>query len=97
MGSGKTCICLALILSTLRELPRLEGTPTYFDGSAGSPRPQIMTYLARNFPYDAEMYIAPARAGSLLYADQQRSQARRDNASPAGPASPAAPARHGRY
>ncbi|ORY92708.1 SNF2 family N-terminal domain-domain-containing protein [Leucosporidium creatinivorum] len=55
MGSGKTCICLALVLSTLRELPRLEGTPTYLDGSPGSPNPVLMTHLSRNFPFEKEM------------------------------------------
>lgn len=55
MGAGKTCICLALVLSTLRELPRLEGTPTYLDGSSDSPKLVLMTHLSRNFPFDKEM------------------------------------------
>lgn len=55
MGAGKTCICLALVLSTLRELPHLEGTPTYLDGSSDSPNPVLMTHLSRNFPFDKEM------------------------------------------
>lgn len=55
MGAGKTCICLALVLSTLRELPHLEGTPTYLDGSSDSPDPILMTHLSRNFPFNREM------------------------------------------
>ncbi|KAM0787672.1 hypothetical protein ACM66B_003735 [Microbotryomycetes sp. NB124-2] len=55
MGSGKTCICLALILATVRDLPDLTGTPTYLDGLDASPDPVMMTHLSRNFPFKREM------------------------------------------
>ncbi|KAK4056843.1 hypothetical protein OIO90_002093 [Microbotryomycetes sp. JL221] len=57
MGSGKTCICLALILATVRDLPDLEDTPTYLDGSAGSPDPTMMTFISRSFPFEREMAL----------------------------------------
>ncbi|KAK4046998.1 hypothetical protein OIV83_005684 [Microbotryomycetes sp. JL201] len=57
MGSGKTCICLALILATVRDLPDLSDTPTYLDGSEGSPDPVMMTHLSRNFPFKRELAV----------------------------------------
>lgn len=58
MGSGKTLISIALVLSTLGELPDLTGTPTYLDGSDLSPEPILMTHLSCNFPFKADMWVA---------------------------------------
>ena len=54
MGAGKTAIVIALVLSTLRQLPVLDGTATYQDGSGG-PDPVLMTYKSRMFPFEKEM------------------------------------------
>lgn len=55
MGSGKTLISIALVLSTLGELPSLQGTPTYLDDSSPSPEPVLMTHRSRMFPFKTEM------------------------------------------
>lgn len=56
MGAGKTAICIALVLSTLRELPVLVGTTTYQDGTGG-PAPVLMTHQSRMFPFEKEMSV----------------------------------------
>ena len=55
MGSGKTLICLALVLSSLGELPDVSGAPSYLDGSILSPEPVVMTHRSRKFPFKTEM------------------------------------------
>lgn len=55
MGVGKTLITLALVLSTLSELPRLDGTSTYLDESSPSPAPYLLTRLSTEFPFASEM------------------------------------------
>ncbi|GJN89115.1 hypothetical protein Rhopal_002089-T1 [Rhodotorula paludigena] len=59
MGVGKTLIVLSLVMATLSELPKLEGTSTYLDGSAPSPPPVLLTDVSVEFPFPAE--IAEAR------------------------------------
>lgn len=54
MGAGKTAICLALVLATMRELPTLDDTITFLDGTGGPP-PKLMTHRSRLFPFQKEM------------------------------------------
>lgn len=51
---GKTLIVLSLVLSTLSELPKLDGTSTYVDGSSPSPPPVLLTDISVDFPFAAE-------------------------------------------
>ncbi|BGP15858.1 hypothetical protein JCM10213_005656 [Rhodosporidiobolus nylandii] len=55
MGVGKTLITLSLVLSTLNELPKLDGVSTYEDGSAPSPAPVLLTAFSQQFPFAAEI------------------------------------------
>ncbi|BGP55259.1 hypothetical protein JCM8202v2_002857 [Rhodotorula sphaerocarpa] len=55
MGVGKTLITLALVMSTLSELPNLDGVSTYLDGSMPSPKPVLTTASSAEFPFPAEM------------------------------------------
>ena len=50
MGTGKTVICLALILATKGELPSLASVRTDLDGTP-SPPPVIMTPIALTLPF----------------------------------------------
>ncbi|KAL8283862.1 hypothetical protein RQP46_005294 [Phenoliferia psychrophenolica] len=52
MGTGKTVICLALILSTQGALPSLSSVRTYLDGTP-SPPPLIMTPMALTLPFSS--------------------------------------------
>jgi hypothetical protein len=55
MGVGKTLITLALVLSTLNELPRnLDTTSTYLDHSP-LPAPALLTAVSLEFPFAAEI------------------------------------------
>ncbi|GAA5861028.1 hypothetical protein JCM8547_008012 [Rhodosporidiobolus lusitaniae] len=54
MGVGKTLITLALVLSTLNELPKLDGVSTYDDGSFSSP-PVLLTKVSTEFPFPDEI------------------------------------------
>ncbi|GAA5906076.1 hypothetical protein JCM6882_003552 [Rhodosporidiobolus microsporus] len=55
MGVGKTLIVLSLVLSTLNDLPKLDGVSTYLDGSMPSPSPVLLTDVSFDFPFPAEM------------------------------------------
>ncbi|SGY19570.1 BQ5605_C014g07686 [Microbotryum silenes-dioicae] len=56
MGSGKTCICLGLILATKGELPILdENVGTWLDGEEGSPAPVVVSQLSMGFPFQTEL------------------------------------------
>lgn len=55
MGVGKTLITLALVASTLNELPDLRGVSTYLDGSLPSPDPVLLTSVSQSFPFATEM------------------------------------------
>ncbi|GAA5861885.1 hypothetical protein JCM3774_001339 [Rhodotorula dairenensis] len=55
MGVGKTLIILALVASTLSELPNLDGTSIYLDGSLPSPAPVLITDVSRSFPFPTDM------------------------------------------
>lgn len=56
MGSGKTCICLGLILATKGELPILdESVRTWLDGEENSPEPVVVSQLSIGFPFETEM------------------------------------------
>lgn len=55
MGTGKTAICLALILSTVGEPPDLSDVSTNLDGTP-SPPPTILTSIGRQFPFSS--YVA---------------------------------------
>ncbi|SDA01269.1 BZ3500_MvSof-1268-A1-R1_Chr10-1g02549 [Microbotryum saponariae] len=56
MGSGKTCICLGLILATKGELPILdENVGTWLDGEEGSPAPVVVSQLSMGFPFETEL------------------------------------------
>lgn len=57
MGVGKTLITLALVASTLNELPDLRGVSTYLDGSLPSPDPVLLTSVSQSFPFATEMYV----------------------------------------
>ncbi|GAA5914943.1 hypothetical protein JCM8208_000780 [Rhodotorula glutinis] len=55
MGVGKTVIVLALVMSTLSELPKLEGTSTFLDGSPSAPPLALLTDVSVDFPFPFEM------------------------------------------
>ncbi|GAA5825761.1 hypothetical protein JCM11251_000361 [Rhodosporidiobolus azoricus] len=55
MGVGKTLIVLSLIISTLSELPKLDGVSTYLDDSLPSPPPVLLTDVSLDFPFPAEI------------------------------------------
>lgn len=55
MGVGKTLIILSLVMSTLSELPSVDGFSSYLDSSQPSPSPVLLTALSRDFPFKAEM------------------------------------------
>ncbi|GAA5845521.1 hypothetical protein JCM5353_005679 [Sporobolomyces roseus] len=54
MGDGKSLIVLALVISTLRELPSLEGTSIYKDGSPSDRSPVVLTRQSIDFPFKIE-------------------------------------------
>ncbi|KAL8276968.1 hypothetical protein RQP46_010603 [Phenoliferia psychrophenolica] len=60
MGTGKTIICLALILSTRDAGPSVSSVSSYLDGTP-SPPPLIMTPTALAFPFSA--YHTESRRG----------------------------------
>ncbi|SCV73996.1 BQ2448_6426 [Microbotryum intermedium] len=56
MGSGKTCICLGLLLATKGELPILdENVGTWLDGEEGSPEAIVVSQLSMGFPFETEI------------------------------------------
>ncbi|BGP47916.1 hypothetical protein JCM10450v2_003781 [Rhodotorula kratochvilovae] len=55
MGVGKTLIVLSLVMSTLSELPKLDGTSTYLDGSPSPPPSVLLTDVSVEFPFTFEM------------------------------------------
>ncbi|BGP24390.1 proteophosphoglycan ppg4 [Rhodotorula toruloides] len=55
MGVGKTLIVLSLVMSTLSELPSIEGSSSYLDNSQPSPSPVPLTALSKDFPFKAEI------------------------------------------
>ncbi|GAA6056120.1 hypothetical protein JCM3770_006004 [Rhodotorula araucariae] len=79
MGVGKTLIVLSLVMSTLSELPKLDGTSTYLDGTSSPAPPTLLTDVSVDFPFKFEMADAkrlkprvPAPLpGVLLYHREQ--------------------------
>ncbi|GAA5981933.1 hypothetical protein JCM10908_004673 [Rhodotorula pacifica] len=60
MGVGKTLITLALVMSTLSELPDLAGASRFLDGSdPGDPDPLLLTKFSQEFPF--AIYVAEER------------------------------------
>ena len=59
MGVGKTVIVLALVMSTLSELPKLDGTSTFLDGSPSPPPSVLLTDVSVEFPFPFEMCVQP--------------------------------------
>ncbi|BGP00393.1 Proteophosphoglycan ppg4 [Rhodotorula toruloides ATCC 204091] len=55
MGVGKTLIVLSLVMSTLSELPSVDGFSSYLDNSQPSPSPVLLTALSERFPFKAEI------------------------------------------
>ncbi|BGO93874.1 hypothetical protein NBRC10512_006116 [Rhodotorula toruloides] len=55
MGVGKTLIILSLVMSTLSELPSVDGFSSYLDSSQPSPSPVLLTALSRDYPFKAEI------------------------------------------
>ena len=54
MGDGKSLIVLALVVSTLGELPSLDGTSIYKDGTPSDRSPVLLTQQSIDFPFATE-------------------------------------------
>lgn len=69
MGVGKTLMVLALVMTTLSELPKLDGVSTYLDGSPSPPPSVLLTDVSVDFPFPFEMCVPLVHTLSRSRAD----------------------------